>query len=123
MVTSSAFVKHPDYNLSLRQYEGSVEVWFHGEKIASTRQAIEMSEAEYALVYYIPFADCIVTHFDKTGHSTYCPFKGNASYWSLGVNSEHRENCVWGYEEPYDEVAGIANHVAFYPDKVDVRIS
>ncbi len=123
MGTSSAFAKYPDHNISIRQYEGLVEVWFHGEKIASTRQALEMSEAEYALVYYIPFDDCIVAHFDKIRHTTYCPFKGNASYWSLSVNSENQENCAWGYEEPYDEVAGIASHVAFYPDKVDIKIS
>ena len=122
MVTSSAFAKYPDHNLAIRPYEGLVEVWFHGVKIASTRQALEMSEADYALVYYIPFGDCIDAYFEKTGHTTYCPFKGNASYWSLNVNSRHQENCVWGYEEPYDEVAGIANHVAFYPDKVDIRI-
>lgn len=122
MVKSPAFAKYPDHNIAIRPYQGLVEAWFQGKKIASTRQALEMSEADYPPVYYFPFADCIDRHFEKTGHTTYCPFKGNASYWSLSVDSGHQENCVWGYAQPYDQVAAIAGHVAFYPDKVDIRI-
>ena len=122
MVTSPAYAKHPDHSLSLRQYEGLIEVWFHGEKIASSRHALEMSEADYPPVYYIPSVDCIDGPFEKSVHTTFCPFKGNASYWSLSVKSGHQEDCVWSYEEPYDQVADIAGHRAFYPDKVDIRI-
>jgi uncharacterized protein (DUF427 family) len=62
----------------------------------------------------------MTSHFDRTGHRTTCPFNRDASYWTLSANGTRDENAVWGYETPYDEVAAIAGHVAFYPDRVTI---
>jgi uncharacterized protein (DUF427 family) len=56
---------------------------------------------------------------DRTDHETFCPFKGEASYWTIRVGDRSAENAVWGYEDPFEEVAGLAGHVAFYADRVE----
>jgi hypothetical protein len=68
---------------------------------------------------YVPLADVDPAMITATDHQTYCPYKGEASYWSL----PEAENAVWGYQDPYDAVAPIKGHVAFYPDKAEVRIA
>lgn len=78
-----------------------------------------LREANYPPVQYLPLADVDPAFISPTDHRTYCPYKGEASYWSL----PDAENAVWGYPDPYDAVAEISGHVAFYPDKADVRIA
>ena len=75
-----------------------------------------MKEGDYPVVYYVPRKDVRMDRLLRTSHTTYCPFKGHASYYSL-VNGP--ENAVWSYEQPYDEVGAIREHLAFYPSKVD----
>ncbi len=53
-----------------------------------------------------------------TTHRTHCPFKGDASYFTLS-NGRTSENAAWSYEQPYDEVSVIKERLAFYPDRVD----
>ncbi len=120
MSASPAFAKYPNHKIAITQHQGMVEIWFKGIKVASTVRALEMCEADYAPVFYLPFADCHHEYFNKTSHTTFCPFKGTASYWSLETRSGHTENAVWSYENPYDQVAEIIDHVAFYSDKVEV---
>jgi uncharacterized protein (DUF427 family) len=57
--------------------------------------------------------------FERTGHHTHCPFKGDASYFTLSVGGRTAENAVWSYERPYDEVMDLKDRLAFYPDRVD----
>ena len=88
----------------------------NGDVIADSRDAIQLKEADYPIVYYIPRKDVKMERLSRTSHQTYCPFKGQASYYSF-VNGP--ANAVWSYEEPYDEVRVIKEHLAFYPERVD----
>ena len=93
-----------------------VQVTFKGEVIADTNNAVALEEGNYPVVYYLPRKDVRMDRLARTAHTTHCPFKGDAAYFSL-VNGP--ENAVWSYEQPYDEVSVIKERLAFYPDKVD----
>ena len=93
-----------------------VQVIYKGEVIADSREAIAMREGDYPVVYYLPRKDVRMDRLEKTTHSTYCPHKGQASYFSLAGGPE---NVVWSYEQPFDQVKVIQERVAFYPNKVD----
>jgi uncharacterized protein (DUF427 family) len=110
------FKKHADHRVTAKPAGVRVRVTFKGEIIADSRDAIALEESQYPPVYYLPRKDVKMQRLTRTTHSTHCPFKGDASYFSL-VNGP--ENAVWSYEQPYDEMAAIKGMVAFYPDKVD----
>ncbi len=93
-----------------------VQVRFDGEVIADSRDALEMKEGDYPSVYYFPRTDVAMDRLVRSSHTTYCPFKGTASYFSL---RDGPENAVWSYELPYDEMSAIRERLAFYSDKVD----
>lgn len=122
MVSSPAYAEHPDHTITVMPHDGRVTVRFGGVVVAETDRALVLREADYPPAFYIPFADCVAAHFEKTDHSTACPFKGVASYWTLSAGDARAENAVWGYETPFDEVAEIAGHVAFYPDTVEIAV-
>ena len=108
--------KNPDHRVAARPAETRVQVRFRGEIIADTRDAIQLDETDHAVVYYIPRKDVKMDRLVRTSHRSYCPFKGQASYYSL---ADGPENAVWTYEQPYDEVAVIRDLLAFYRNKVD----
>lgn len=110
------YAKHPEHRITTRPAGVRVQVSVRGEVIADTRDALELREASYPVVYYVPRKDVKMERLTRTAHTTYCPFKGHASYFSLAGGPE---NAVWSYEQPYDEVSVIKDHLAFYPDKVD----
>ena len=87
--------------------------------VADTRQAVTLREAEYAPVHYIPIADVDDSVLERTDHASYCPFKGDATYFSVAGGGERAENAVWEYLDPFPAVAQIKERVAFYPDRVD----
>ena len=90
-----------------------------GERvIADTRQAVTLREASYPPVHYIPRVDVDMTMLERTETRTYCPYKGDASYFSIPVGGERSVDAVGSYEEPYDIFAAIKDHVAFYPDRI-----
>jgi len=115
------FRKYPDHRIAIQPAGLRVQVKLRGEVIADSRDAVQMVEAMEGstvapTVYYLPRKDVKMARLVRTGHHTYCPFKGQAAYFSL---TEGPQNAVWSYEQPYDEMAGIKELVAFYPDKVD----
>ena len=117
--------EHPDHRILTKPADVRVRVTVQGEVIADTRDAIEMQEPVRGstvapVVYYIPRKDVRMEKLERTTHHTYCPFKGEASYFSFKGGAE---NAVWSYEQPYDEVAVIREHLAFYPDKVDAIVA
>jgi uncharacterized protein (DUF427 family) len=92
-----------------------------GDKvIADTRHALTLREASYPPVHYIPRADVDMAALTRTETRTYCPYKGDASYFSIPEGRERSLDAVWSYEEPHDSVAVIKDHLAFYPNGVDV---
>ncbi|HEY1866888.1 MAG TPA: DUF427 domain-containing protein [Candidatus Cybelea sp.] len=90
-----------------------------GRVIADTRRALALRESDYKPVHYIPRSDVDMELLARTEHRSYCPYKGEASYYSLPIGGERSVNAVWTYENPYDAVADIKEYVAFYPDRVD----
>ena len=91
-----------------------------GRVLVDTRAALELREASYPPVYYVPRADAKMAELTRTAHSTHCPFKGDASYFSIGADAS-LANAVWSYETPFDEVAAIKEALAFYPNKVHIE--
>jgi len=111
------FKKRPDHRIETRPASVRVQVNYKGELIADSRDALVMQEGTYAPVYYLPRAEVKMERLARTSHRTHCPFKGDASYYSI-VNGP--QNAVWSYEQPYDEMTLIKGWLAFYPDKVEI---
>ena len=113
---------YPKHRISTKPANGRVQVTYKGEVIADTSDAVELHETHVGhvvapVVYYIPRKDVRMERLARTGHHTDCPFKGQASYYSLRNGAE---NAVWTYEQPYDEMLAIKGLLAFYPDKFDI---
>ena len=114
------FERKPDYRLRTEPAIKLVRVTFAGEIIAASDRALIMYEGKYDPVYYVPSGDVRLDTLRRSEHSTHCPFKGDASYWSIEAGGIRAENAVWSYETPFDEVVEIAGAMAFYADKVDL---
>lgn len=100
-----------------------VVVRINGEVVADTHDALQLQESTYAAVQYIPYKDVVRDVLTRTDTSTYCPFKGDAAYYSVTTAAgDTVEDAIWFYEQPYPAVAAIAGHVAFYPDKADITV-
>ncbi|OHV06775.1 DUF427 domain-containing protein [Mycobacterium talmoniae] len=111
---------HP---ITIEPTEGRVRVRINGEVVADTRAALGLREATIPVVQYIPFDDVVQERLTRTDTTTYCPFKGDASYYSVTTAAgDTVDDAVWTYEQPYPAVAAIAGHVAFYPDKADIDV-
>jgi uncharacterized protein (DUF427 family) len=121
MVQSTAYAANPAHTITVKPYAGRVVVTFKGTLVADTMRALELKEANYPATFYIPREDCKMVHFIETDRQTKCPFKGTARYWTLSTKDGTSDNSVWGYDNPFDQVAEIDGHVAFYPDRVDIR--
>jgi uncharacterized protein (DUF427 family) len=113
------YTRAPEHTITLEREGKRVSVVFNGETIAETTNAITLHEANYPPMYYLPRGDVRADVLTRTDHSTHCPFKGDASYWSIAVGGKESENAVWSYELPFDEVAEIKDHMAFYADRMD----
>jgi uncharacterized protein (DUF427 family) len=113
-------IKVPDasHPITIEPSPSHIVVTAGGKTIADTRASLTLREASYPPVHYIPLKDVDMTLLEKTSHSTYCPYKGDASYYSI-TSSDRGKNAVWTYEAPYSAVAQIRDYVAFYPDRVD----
>jgi uncharacterized protein (DUF427 family) len=112
----------PDHPITVEPNPDHVVVTRHGRLIADSRNALLLQEASYPAVHYIPRADVDPSALRRTDHETYCPYKGEASYFSIVVGEEPAENAGWTYEAPYAAVGEIKDHVAFYPDQVEIRV-
>ena len=109
----------PDHPITVTKNPRRITVSVNGKVIATTREALSLKEANYSAVQYIPRGDANMALLERTSHSTYCPYKGDASYYSIPAAGEHGANAVWTYEHPHDAMAQIKDYLAFYPDRVD----
>jgi uncharacterized protein (DUF427 family) len=109
----------PDHPISIQRNPARVVVSVAGRVIADTRNALTLREADYSPVQYIPREDVDLSQLERTDHATYCPYKGDSSYYSVPAGGKKSVNAVWSYEDPYPAVAQIKEYVAFYPDRVD----
>jgi uncharacterized protein (DUF427 family) len=96
-----------------------VRVSFNGTTIADSLRVLLLRETGYRPVYYFPRDDLRMDLMRRTAHATHCPYKGDAAYWTLSVGARSSENAAWSYETPSDGVKEIAEHLAFYWDRVD----
>jgi len=112
-------VPGPDHPITVRNSDQRVVVRVAGRAIADSREALVLREASYPAVFYIPRKDVDMTLLQPTDHHTYCPYKGDCSYFSIPSGGERATNSVWTYETPYQAVAQIKGHLAFYPNRVD----
>ena len=118
-------VKEPSagHPITIEPTKGRVRVRVNGELVADSTAALELREATLPAVQYIPIVDVVQDRLTRTDTSTHCPFKGDASYYSVTTSAgETVKDVIWTYEEPYPAVAAIVGHVAFYPNKAEVSV-
>ena len=109
----------PDHPISIARDTKRVIVSVAGRVIVDTREALTLCEAHYPAVHYIPRKDVDMTLLARTDDTTYCPYKGDCSYFSIPLGGERSINAVWSYEAPYAAVTPIKDYLAFYPERVD----
>ena len=109
----------PDHPIVISPEPARLVVKAGGKVIADTRRALRLKEASYPAVAYIPREDVDMSSLERSDHTTYCPYKGECNYFSIPAAGAKGQNAVWTYEHPYDAVAAIGGHLAFYPDRVD----
>jgi len=100
-----------------------VTVRVNGDVVADTDNALTLQESTYPAVQYIPLTD-VVAELRPSDTETYCPYKGDASYYHVVTQGgETVDDAIWTYEKPHPAVGQIAGHVAFYPDKADIEVA
>lgn len=117
--TKTVKIPGPDHPITIERNPSRIVVTVAGRAVADTREALTLREAHYPPVFYIPRKDIDMAQLERTRHSTYCPYKGDATYFSIPSGGERSVNAIWTYESPYPAVEPIREHLAFYPDRVD----
>jgi uncharacterized protein (DUF427 family) len=112
------FKNRPDHRIAVSPAATRVKALFQGKVVADTQDALAMKEGDYPVVFYFPRKDVRMEALERSTHSTHCPFKGDASYFSL---KNGPRDAVWSYETPFDEMLAIKEYLAFYPDKLEIR--
>jgi uncharacterized protein (DUF427 family) len=116
---TSLYHRFPNYRVDLETSPQRVRVSLGGEIVADSRATLTVRETKHEPVVYFPREDVRFEALERTDHKSFCPFKGEASYWTLRVADRAEENAVRSYEDPFDEVAGLEDYVAFYADRVE----
>jgi len=109
----------PDHPITIEANPSRVVVTVSGKVIADTLDALILRETSYPAVQYIPRRDVDMAALTRSEHTTYCPYKGDASYYSIPAGGDRSLNAVWTYENPFEAIAQIKDYVAFYADRVD----
>jgi uncharacterized protein (DUF427 family) len=120
--TKPVRVPGPDHPITIVPNPARVIVTVAGRVVADTRAALTLREASYPAVQYIPRRDVDMALLERTDHATVCPYKGTCAYFSIPAGGARAVNAAWSYEAPYDAVAAIRDHVAFYPSRVDAIV-
>lgn len=119
MTAKPVKIPGPDHPITIERSAARVTVSLGGRVLADSKDALVLREAAYPLVFYIPRQDVEMALLERTEHASYCPYKGDAAYYSIPSGGARSANAVWTYEAPYEAVAAIKDHLAFYPDRVD----
>lgn len=109
----------PDHPITISPSDVRVRVTVAGRTVAESSRPLILEEQGYPPVYYIPREDADMTLLERTTHYTYCPYKGECTYFSIPIGGDKSKYAVWSYEHPYDAVAVVKDHLAFYPGRVD----
>jgi uncharacterized protein (DUF427 family) len=121
-VTRQHLEPGPDHPITITPTAARVRVTVGGRTIADTTNALTLQEAAYPAVQYIPLADVDPAVLVPSDTQTYCPFKGDASYYSVRTDDGEITDVIWTYERPYPAVVEIKEHAAFYPDKAEIVV-
>ena len=121
-MSRQVLIPGPDHPITIEPTGRRVVVRRGDVIVADTRDSLTLREASYAPVHYIPLADVDEGAIRPSRGETYCPFKGDATYYALVAGGEAIEDAIWTYERPYDAVAEIEGRVAFYPQNVEITI-
>ena len=119
MTAKPVKIPGPEHPITIERSTARITVSLGGRVLADTKDALVLREAAYPPVLYIPRRDVEMALLERTDHASYCPYKGDAAYYSLPSGGARSANAVWTYETPYESVAAIKDHLAFYPDRVD----
>jgi uncharacterized protein (DUF427 family) len=109
----------PDHPITIKPAAETIRVTVAGRVVVESANAMILEEKGYPAVYYIPREDADMSLLTRTTHYTYCPYKGDCTYYSIPIGGEKSEYAVWTYETPYEAVKAIKDHLAFYPGRVD----
>jgi uncharacterized protein (DUF427 family) len=109
----------PDHPITISPVEGKVRVTVAGRIVAESARTLRLEEKGYSPVYYLPRNDADMSLLVRSDHYTYCPYKGDCTYYSISIGEAKSEDAVWTYETPYEAVASIKEYLAFYPSRVD----
>src|ERR1700745_1067788 len=109
-----------DHPITISPVKGKVRVTVAGRIVAESTRGLRLQEKGYPPVYYLPRSDADMSLLIRTTHYTYCPYKGDCTYYSIPIGGTKSEYAVWTYEKPSGAVADIKEHLAFYPARVDV---
>ena len=117
------YAKKPEHRVDLVPDKRRLRVTFNGTVIADSSSTLRCEETGHEPVHYFPEKDVRLDLMQPTEHKSYCPFKGECSYWTVEIagadGRKEAVNAVWGYRTPYDEAAPMAGHYAFYKTRVD----
>ncbi|MCK1387159.1 DUF427 domain-containing protein [Bradyrhizobium sp. 21] len=111
----------PDHPITITQNPRRVRVTAGDVVIAETTKALILKEAKYPAVQYVPRQDANMALLERTDRVTHCPYKGDASYYSVKADGKTLDNAIWTYEAPFPAMTEISGHLAFYPDKVKIE--
>ena len=111
----------PDHPITITQNPRRVRVTAGDIVIAESAKALILKEAKYPAVQYVPREDANMALLERTERTTHCPYKGDASYYSIKADSKTLDNAIWTYETPFPAMTEITGHLAFYPDKVKIE--
>jgi uncharacterized protein (DUF427 family) len=119
MVETFMKLPGPDHPITITANPSRIRVMLGGRVVADTTRAVTLKETTLSPVHYIPREDADMALLTRTAHATHCPYKGDASYYTVTVDGRSVESAVWSYEEPFPHMAEIKGRLAFYPRKVD----
>ena len=111
----------PDHPISITPNPRRVRVTAGDIVIADTTHALTLKEAKYPAVQYLPREDTNMGLLERTDRVTHCPYKGDASYYSIKADGKTLDNAIWTYETPFPAMEEISGRLAFYPDKVKIE--
>lgn len=111
----------PDHPITITQNPQRVRVTAGDIVIAESAKALTLKEAKYPAVQYLPREDANMALLERTDRTTHCPYKGDASYYSIKADGKTLDNAIWTYETPFPAMTEISGHLAFYPDKVKIE--
>ena len=112
-----------EYSIDIQPFPKQLQVLYDGTILACTRKALQLHETGHPQVFYIPVKDIQMELFEPSQHKTHCPFKGDASYWSLKLPGENIDNLAWAYRTAHQDVSDISGYLAFYQDRVEIQIT